>query len=248
VIREPSCRIVQVNAVPAEYGEEFLGWLRAATESAWSEMDDWSLEDFRAAGLIGARWQRGTRWTGGLTDLEIDTIERHFELQFPPDHRLFLQILHSTRPWQRGAHYGNGRDLGECSRSGFYDWRYDEAEIRRSLDDAMGGVVSALDRDDGYWSPRWGARPVGTSERRAAIERLVSAAPKLIPIFGHRFVVPTDPPAVLSMVGTDIIVYGANLRDYLLAELRDVLDLEPDWQPHTEKPPITFWDDLIHQV
>jgi len=238
--------IVHVNAVvPTEHGDRFLVWLRAATESVWSDTDDWSLEDFRAAGLIGARWQRGTRWTGGLTHDEIDTIERHFELQFPPDHRLFLQILHSTTPWQRGAHYGNGRDLGIFERPGFYDWRYEEAEIRRARDKALDGVVSALDIEDGYWSPRWGARPVGADERRAAIERLVSAAPTLIPIFGHRFVVPTDPPAVLSMVGTDIIVYGANLRDYLLAELRDVLDLGSSWQPQRQTTPIPFWDDLI---
>ena len=231
-------------AVPAEYGAEFLLWLRDASESAWREMADWSLEAFRAAGLIGARWQRGTRWTGGLTNLEIDDIERRFDLQFPADHRLFLQILHSTTPWQRGADSRGG----EATRPGFYDWLHEEGEIRRALDNAIDGVITALDADDGYWSTHWGTRPTDPDQRRGAIERLVSTAPKLIPIFGHRHVIATDPPAVLSIVGTDIIVYGADLREYLLAELRGVLDLDPGWQPRVETPPIPFWDDLIYQA
>jgi hypothetical protein len=48
-------------------------------------------------------------------------------------------------------------------------------------------------------------------------------SPQLIPIFGHRYVVADDSQWVLSIVGSDAIVYGEDLRDYLLIELDDVV-------------------------
>ncbi len=52
----------------------------------------------------------------------------------------------------------------------------------------------AADYDRGRWSS---AAP-GRNE-------LVAAAPSLIPIFGHRFVIDHGPRSVLSIVGTDAI-------------------------------------------
>jgi hypothetical protein len=186
-----------VTAPPPVFGEEFLEWLRATTEDHWRQVDEMSVAEFAATGWIGADWRRGTRWTGGLSDSAIDDVQQRFAVEFPPEHRLFLRMLHCTTPWQRRADSTGG----EFRRPGFYDWINEEPEIRV----AMRNVVEGL-------AP-------GTID---------SAAPALIPIFGHRHVVATAASPVLSMVGDDIIIYGRNLRDYLLHELHNVLGLERD--------------------
>jgi len=57
----------------------------------------------------------------------------------------------------------------------------------------------------------------------------VDAAPHLIPVFGHRYVLaepcrPGNP--FFSIVQSDLIIYGANLRTYFLAEFADLLGLD----------------------
>jgi hypothetical protein len=133
---------------PDEFGPEFLHWLREATESAWQQVEEPSLEDFERAGFIGALWRRGTRWTGGLDD-QI---------------RARMDDVSDTSRFAEGiAHYGGRR-----------------------------------------WLPG-------------------GPCPQLIPIYAHRYVIGDDSQWVLSIVGGDAIVYGADLRGYLLAELRDVV-------------------------
>lgn len=197
-----------MDRAPAAFGTDFLRWLRAATERSWQGIDDWSPADFEAAGLIGARWRRGTRWTGGLDDATIARVQRRYGVRFPPQYRLFLQTLHSTTPWKRGATYSrHGDRLAEYDTPGFYDWLHDEAQLRaamRAVTDSSPGELFAGPDHPARWQ-RGGP------------------SPDLIPIFGHRYVVCDDSQRVVSIVGDDAIVYGRDLRDYLLAELGDVL-------------------------
>ncbi len=156
-----------------------------------------TLADYQRAGVGGAGWQRGTRWSGGLSDDEIATIEKRHGIRFPPDHRLFLEHLHATTP----------RRVGAAS---------------------------------------WGARPAGESERRDRVAALVEAAPALLPIFGHRFVLADGPTAVLSIHQSDIIVYGSDLRAYLLAELGDQLGLPREGHGQAvDLAGVPFWGELV---
>ena len=50
---------------------------------------------------------------------------------------------------------------------------------------------------------------------------------------------------MLSIVGTDVVVYGTDLREYLLRELHDVLG-EPKSRLEPDLEPIPFWGDLLH--
>lgn len=229
-------------SVPAEFGPDFLNWLRAETERVWRDVNDWTLEDFQRAGLVGARWRRGTNWTGGLDDTTIDGIEQRHEFRFGPQHRLFLQTLHSTTPDRLGADYsGDGRNLGLVDSPGFYDWQRDEDE----LGEQMAGVLEWLTDEiiaQGVWRAGWGLQPTGEDARHARMTGLISAAPTLVPIFGHRYVV-AGYDAVLSVYGLDTIVYGNDLRDYLLHELEDVLG--EDRQTSGSVPEIPFWTDLF---
>lgn len=183
---------------PEEFGVEFLEWLRHTTEAAWAGLvHEPTVADW------GARWRPGTLWTGGLDDSAILAVERRYEVRFPPDHRLFLQTLHSTTPWRRGGRYADGDEEIEYETPGFYDWLRDEPQIRV----AMYNVTSAMGQlpfDGQAWQSTW-------------LEE--NPKPRLLPIFGHRYVVSDDTQWVLSIVDHDAIVYGDDLRDYLLTEL-----------------------------
>ena len=197
---------------PAEYGPEFLSWLRAMTEAAWQEIEEPSLDDYRSTGVLGAHWRRGTRWTGPLDDEAIEHVQRHYGVHFPPQHRLLLQILHGTTPWMLGADHRTG-ELALHQTTGFYDWLHDEEPIRAALSDVADTSVFAEEIDRHYGGRRW---------------LQGGPSPQLLPIFGHRYVVDDDSQWVLSIVGSDAIVYGENLRDYLLLELDDVISLRED--------------------
>lgn len=90
---------------PDGFDVNFLLWLRQATERAWAVMDD------PTAAVLGARWCRGTRWTGGLDEATIEGIERRYGIRFPREYRMFptnaaqhdaavprLQICRPRRP------------------------------------------------------------------------------------------------------------------------------------------------------
>lgn len=193
---------------PARFGEGFLSWLRDATEAAWRQMDEWNLGEYDRRGYIGPRWRPGTRWTGGLDEAAIAEVERQYAVVFPPQHRLFLQTLHSTKPWRTGADYSRGDRLGLVESPGFYDWRHDQIRIREAMRAVEDRTPFAQEIASHHGGSRW--LPGGPF-------------PALLPIIGHRYVVADDSQWILSIVGDDAIVYGEDLRAFLLAELDDVL-------------------------
>ena len=76
---------------------------------------------------------------------------------------------------------------------------------------------------------------------------MVSRAPKLIPLIGHRYL-PEQPHEagnpVFSIFGTDAIYYGANLKDYFDREF--TLWSSRPW-PKTKIKYIPFWSDLVER-
>lgn len=232
-----------MRPAPADFGPDFLSWLKEATERAWRDIEEWSAADFEAAGLIGTRWGRGTHWTGGLSDAAIDDVQQRYSIEFPRQHRLFLQTLHSTTPRQRGFSHGDGSTPVPRERPGFYDWNADDVQIGAALRWPLDGLVA--DTAEGqYWHRSWGPCPKSTAGRRERLAELIDGAPRLIPIFGHRYVVADESERVLSVYGDDIIVYGYDLRDYLLHELEDVLGIEYT-RPQADLPDIPFWQHVI---
>jgi hypothetical protein len=230
---------------PDELGRPFLMWLRAATERAWSGVREPVLEEYEDRGVGGCDWRRGTRWSGGLSDAEIRNVESRFGIQFAPDHRLFLQLLHATEPPRRGAVLVGGDRVERVEAPGFYHWLRDEIAIRAASAEVIEGLLFDVEYN-ALWRDSWGARPRGPTGRRARVERLVAGAPRLLPIFGHRYVLAGGPTVVLSVHQSDIIVYGADLREYLLNELSELLGLDPEL---TVSPVgtdgIPFWGELI---
>jgi len=220
--------------VPPEFGEEFLDWFRERTEAAWASYTGGTFEDNVAAGVGGSGWQPGTRWLGGLTEVEIDKIERTWALAFPPDYRLFLRRLHAVDRRMAVAHYtaydersGESR-LVPYERPAFYNWLTDTEALR----DRFAWLHEGLEFDVEHnvrWPKGWGPKPVTLDAQKELVRELVAAAPQLIPVYAHRYLLASPPKAgnpVLSVYQSDIIVYGYDLRSYLLFEFYDLLGLD----------------------
>lgn len=151
------------------------------------------------------------RYTPGLSDAEVRDIEGRFAFRFPPDLRWFLQ---------------QGVPTGDA----FPDWRGVEESIRERLRWPLDGMCFDIEHN-GFWLPAWGERPKELEAAFAIAERAVADAPKLIPIYIHRYL-PDRPHAagnpVLSVYQTDIIHYGADLSDYFRREFGLHLNLPND--------------------
>lgn len=162
------------------------------------------------------------KFDAGLTDAEVAETETLFGFRFPPDLRDFLQTA-----LPRGAQ--------------FPDWRSgDEEELRDWLDQPRQGILFDIEHN-GFWLEEWGPRPGSLDEALRIASDLVAAAPRLIPIYGHRMM-PDEPHLpgnpVFSVHQTDIIVYGSDLETYLCLEFH----LESRGLETQSPPPIRFWD------
>jgi len=122
-----------------------------------------------------------------------------------------------------------------------YDWRTDNQQIRQALAWPYEGLLFDVETNS-FWPKSWGERPETPDERAEVVRSVLSTAPRLIPLFGHRYL-PAEPNAagnpVLSVHQADIIYYGANLEHYIDRETGR--DASPDWPPVRR---IRFWSDF----
>jgi hypothetical protein len=232
--------------IPHEFGEPFLEWFRQRTEAAWA-MDP-----------PPAPWQQGARWLGGLEEEQIVALEHAWGLRFPPDYRLFLRRLHAVDRPMRLVDYGNGattptpRDV-----PAFPNWLTDGDILGAGREALVSGIQFDVEHAD-VWRPDWGPRPATVEARAQRVQELVEAAPRLIPVHSHRYLLAEPCQAgnpVFSIVQTDIIVYGADLRGYFLDEFADLLGLDQDatrrdvniatQARYHEFMAIPFWWDLL---
>lgn len=169
----------------------------------------------------------------GLTDAEVAAVESRYDFVFPPDLRSLLQAFVPV-----------GRN--------FYDWR---RGIRVGIDNEVTSRIEywlemPFDRMaewlvDERWPEDWGPMPATTADALALARKRVAGAPRLIPIFSHRYM--PDSPCeagnpVYSTVQTDTIYYGYDLTDYLSKEFGVP---RPAWAAVAPRRPIEFWDDML---
>ncbi len=156
----------------------------------------------------------------GLTEAELVACETRYGFLFPPDLRAFL---------------AKGMPIGE----GFPDWR--SGDLEDWLDRPFEGFWFDVERNN-VWPRAWGERPATLEDARVRLRELVAAAPRLIPIFRHRYM-PAEPcepgNPVLSVHQTDVIYYGSDLQDYLRHEFQ----LERRGEGRDGKP-VRFWLDV----
>ncbi|MFN7926108.1 MAG: hypothetical protein U0Q16_38780 [Bryobacteraceae bacterium] len=152
-------------------------------------------------------------------------VEERFGFEFPPDLRAVLQFVLPAG-------------------TAFPNWSSDsEANLRSRMDSVVDGIWFDVEHCS-VWPSDWGARPANAQARFDKVKEIVGAAPRLIPIYGHRFI-PAEPNKagnpVFSVHQTDIICYGNDLADYFHREFDASL---PEWAAK-EPRNIRFWSDSV---
>ena len=129
---------------------------------------------------------------------------------------------------------------------GGYDWVRDHDAILYALAQPLNGLLFDVEQNE-LWFAEWGKRPVTSRDREAVLREIVQCAPRLIPLYGHRYL-PERPHArgnpVLSVMQSDIIIYGGDLRDWMNAEFGHPGATEDTYSPH-EIREIEFWSKFL---
>lgn len=237
--------------------DAFLPWFKHRTETAWASFQTKSLEQFKAGRQIGSSWRSGTKWRRGLEAHEIDALERRWNIRFSQDYRRFLSVLNTPDRGMYSVRWRNEPPEGIYEiedQPSFFDWQRDESALTSALEWPLKGLLFDVENAS-LWPDSWGKRPQ-VSEVQETVSRLVAAAPKLVPLYGHRYLLGDTASAsnpVLSVWQSDIIVYGASLRNYLLLEFSDLLELNRDEAEYLRTVDFTtesiaaipFWGELI---
>ncbi len=171
--------------------------------------------------------QRGIQLTRGLNQAELDRIREGYGIEFPEPLKVFFQ---SVLPMS----------------DAFYDWRdFSESNIS-FLKELMESPLKKIYDWAGevYWCDDWGDEPEDEAKRVAFIRGKIPDAPRLIPIYSHRYMplCSLENYPVLSVHGVDVIYYGGNLEEYFNIEFGDQKQSSLDIA-HIEYVP--FWSDLM---
>lgn len=171
---------------------------------------------------------KGIEFEKGLTAEEIATIEQRYDICFPIELKNFYSVLLPVS-------------------DGFYNWRNASESsvemIKRALEMPLVGLLQDL--EELYWCDEWGEEPGSIEEKKMILAKLYEKAPKLIPVYSHRYMPYLDKEEempIFSIYQSDIIYYGENLLSYFEIEfgLKHYSDMKCDNIPH-----IDFWSDLI---
>ncbi|MFE5331176.1 hypothetical protein ACFRCG_32785 [Embleya sp. NPDC056575] len=158
----------------------------------------------------------------GLTEAEFETVEQDFGFRFAADHRSMLSAALPTGKGWPNWRYGGARDL----------------KARLAL--PAEGVLFDVEHN-AFWPDAWGVRPAQLKHALKSARYHLARVPRMVPVYGHRYLPGTEGQwghPVLSMMQTDIVVYGANLTDYLTAEfLGGGIEYA--------EPTVPFWRDLV---
>lgn len=193
-------------------------------------------------------WVSRITWTDPYSEEALKSAEERWSFKFPPD---LKQLFLNKKPTGLGV----------------WDWdKITDADFRGAQEHiVMGFAFDAVYSD--FWYDLWGSKPFienppshgdssAVAEFCEPIAQVIRAhmdkTAKAIPICGHRYL-PTSPNSaglpILSIMQTDIIYYGLNLRDYFYNEFGEDIGqqygeiIERDKQ--VEIPVIEFWSDFL---
>jgi hypothetical protein len=161
-------------------------------------------------------------WATGYTQSQLDEAQDRYGLRFPPD---LIELFLERRPTDG------------------YDWDREDPRIRGMLEWPFDLLL--FDIEHGCWWPDWGNRPATPEERAAVLRNALARAPRLIPLFGHRFLPETPSETgnpVFSMHGFDTIYYGANLCDHFEREFSRTRIGDVAYRSVRHIP---FWSDIV---
>lgn len=171
--------------------------------------------------------EKGIIFEDGLTVNEISKIENIYGIHIPKNlEKLYMACMPIS--------------------NGFYNWRDFSQENINFIKETMIAPFESviLDTEDIEWCETWGSEPIDSLEREKIIKQKLNMAPKLIPLYIHRYIISTekeDAP-IFSIHGTDIICYGENLQKYLEIEFLGKSYNEANFDKISEIP---FWGEIL---
>lgn len=163
-----------------------------------------------------------------LSDSEFKVAESRYHITFPEDLRAFYKTAMPSGPYFPNWRSGHPRGT---------------KEIQKMLDWPLEGMLFDVKEND-FWLPVWGERPTSIKEAEQICQDAYMQAPRLIPLYGHRYI-PAELASgspILSVYQTDIIYYGANLKEYFEVEFGRKSYENIQWDNIT---PPRFWGDII---
>lgn len=157
----------------------------------------------------------------GLADAELDLVEQTLGFEFADDHRAFLAA---------------GLPVG----AGWPNWRGGSRLLQKQLQLPLHGILYAVEWSE-YWNEGWGPRPARVKDALRSANYHLARVPKLVPVHTHRYL-PADRGSsghpVLSVVRTDVTVVGADLADFIEAQIGSTAP------PSPAVATAEFWSDL----
>ncbi len=214
---------------------EFLYWVKERTEKLWS-VDDENCPK----GFYGAKWQ-------GLSEEQIDQVERKYEVSFISEHREFLKILHTIDKKEIVEYEDDGELITE-ERDFFYNWLADEKEVEETIKGSYNWMKHDVNEKSQVWLNSWGIKPASLEKRIEVFEEWFSHIPALLPLKGLRYIVSDENlkwKPIISMGSSDIIVMGWDFRTYLLNEIGSHLDIHIEVFDEEDQ---MFYPELIDEV
>lgn len=170
---------------------------------------------------------QGIKFEKGLTLNELKQIEKIYEIIIPKCLREFLM---TALPVSKG----------------FYNWRNVQDDniqlIKRVMNRPMIDVNDMA--EEIYWCDEWGEEPEDENDIAKEVRRRLKSAPKLLPIYAHRYmpmIIDENPP-IISIQNIDVIYYGENLEDYFNIEFGEK---EQNAIEIKNIVPIPFWSDIM---
>lgn len=167
--------------------------------------------------------ETGVLFSQGLTNSEMKKTEEIYEIRFPDSLRTF---------------YSTALPISKDNTK-FPKWNDFSPQNISYISQLISAPYKWLkqDIDSGFWLSKWD---------RKTMDELFENAPKLIPIYSHRYVPMlnhSDPP-IISTVGRDTICYGVSLEDYLFREFCDGNTVFEEMKV----PYIPLWSDILEHV
>ncbi|MFB9077175.1 hypothetical protein ACFFLS_02955 [Flavobacterium procerum] len=135
---------------------DFLYWVKERTELFWSINPKTSSNVF-----VCADWAYGAKWIG-LSEAEIDEIEKKYSIKFIFEHREFLRILHTIDRKERFEYTETFEEDSEIiveESPFFYNWLRDEKEITEIEKWAYDSIYQDIVGVNRVWLKSWGKRP-----------------------------------------------------------------------------------------
>lgn len=175
--------------------------IRRRTEALWADAAI-------SPGIYGYQIQPGTRWNPGLSAAEIEAYERTLGVSFPVSFRCMLSVMNGTDLPTINVYGSSGHPPSE--RPGVHAYPRDLALVQSMIADLREDRAEIADvlREQGFH---------------------LAPDASLVPVNSHRFLVCGSDPdegAVLSIMGTDAIVYVRGLAEYLCTEFYTAAMLE----------------------